>query len=219
MSFSQAHAQFFDYSVVFENGSGTPVTTVNSGDSTASLAISNAANNSGLFAGATGTNANLLTFLTTSSSASTSSSTGTFNFPYQIAVTLVPSDINGVPLTGDTPQTKVITGTLSGNLTQNVNNLSNTYNNIVNTSGGALIGGPAAVLDYSFTDGSIFEVRALVADFNPGSPPGGANGQGTIDSRILGSTALATPEPGAWALFCGMGVSGAAFLRRRTRRK
>ena len=28
-----------------------------------------------------------------------------------------------------------------------------------------------------------------------------------------------TPEPGAWAMFVGMGISGAAFARRRNRRK
>ena len=30
---------------------------------------------------------------------------------------------------------------------------------------------------------------------------------------------LGTPEPGAWAMFVGMGVSGLAFARRRNRRK
>jgi len=33
------------------------------------------------------------------------------------------------------------------------------------------------------------------------------------------NAAPTTPEPGAWAMFVGMGISGAAFARRRTRRK
>jgi len=33
------------------------------------------------------------------------------------------------------------------------------------------------------------------------------------------NAAPVTPEPGAWAMFVGMGISGAAFARRRTRRK
>ncbi len=215
-----AHAQFFDYSVVFRNGSGTAVTTVNSTDLVSSLVITNSSNNTGIFAAGSGTNTDLLTFVTNSSSTSTDSSVGTFNFPYQISVTMQPSDSFGVPIPGTTAQTKTLTGTLTGNLTQQLNNLNNTFDNIVNTSGAFPVGGPAEVLNYAYSDGSQFQVRALVADFNPGSPPGTLGGAGGYGSRVLGSTALAgTPEPGTWAMLFGMGVTGTTLMRRRLRRK
>jgi len=63
----------------------------------------------------------------------------------------------------------------------------------------------------------------LSGDFTPfagnsikdsnGSPAGN---QGFISGP---NAAPVTPEPGAWAMFVGMGISGAAFARRRTRRK
>lgn len=46
-----------------------------------------------------------------------------------------------------------------------------------------------------------------------GSPAGN---QGFVTGPNAAPT---TPEPGAWAMFVGMGISGAAFARRRTRRK
>jgi len=46
-----------------------------------------------------------------------------------------------------------------------------------------------------------------------GSPAGN---QGFVTGP---NAAPQTPEPGAWAMFVGMGISGAAFARRRTRRK
>ncbi len=215
-----AHAQYFDYSVVFKTGAGVITNTVTSTDGLSTLTITNSSNNGGLFSGATGTNTNLISFLANSTSTSTSSSVGVFNSTYQLAVTFQPSDSNGVVIAGTTPQTQTLTGTFSGNLTQQLNNLSNTYDNIVSTPGAAPVGGPAEVLNFSFSDGSVSQVRALVADFSPGSPPGGLGSTGQLGSRVLGNIALAgTPEPGTWAMLFGMGVTGATLARRRQRRK
>lgn len=49
-----------------------------------------------------------------------------------------------------------------------------------------------------------------------GSPAGN---QGFVSGPNLRPASLATPEPGTWAMLFGMGLSGAAFARRRTRRK
>ena len=48
-----------------------------------------------------------------------------------------------------------------------------------------------------------------------------AGNQGFISgpNNAIRASDASTPEPGAWAMFVGMGVSGMAFARRRNRRK
>jgi len=214
-SISGANAQFFDYSVVFENSGGTPVTTVTSSDSLSTIAVTNDGTSTGIFAGNTGTDAEMVNFTTTSSSVVTDGSQGNFSFPYRLAYTIQPSNINGVVTPGTVPLTGIFLGTISGNMTQNVNNLTNAYNGIVTTSFG-----PAEVQIYSFPSISEeFDALALVADFSPGSPPGVSSGSGGMGSHVLGSIALAgAPEPGNVALLFGMSAPVCLMARRRFRR-
>lgn len=82
--------------------------------------------------------------------------------------------------------------------------------------------GPGSQLLGTLTLHSSLGINAA-GDFTPfaansikntnGSPAGN---QGFVTGP---NAAPQTPEPGAWAMFVGMGISGAAFARRRTRRK
>jgi len=63
----------------------------------------------------------------------------------------------------------------------------------------------------------------LGGDFTPFASNSTKNSNGSPSGNqgfVTGpNVAPPTPEPGAWAMFVGMGISGAAFARRRTRRK
>jgi len=154
---------------------------------------------------------NLYTFATNSPVVPVGGAPGTFNLPYRIKVTIVPSDASGTPLVGYSAVTQFITGTITGELTPNINTLVNTYNNLVATPDGQ-----AEVLNYVFAAAGMptetFQLRALANGFNNGGAP--APKAGSAAARVV-----STPEPGTLALFLGMGLSGAMVARRRMRRK
>jgi hypothetical protein len=205
-----ANAQYFNYTTDFETTAGGHVVNAFSVDSTAALGINDIVSNAN-FAPPSGTQISLYQFATNSTSNSTDPAVGVFNFPYKVAVTLTPSNAAGAPLAGYSAITQFVTGTISQRLTQTTNTLLNTYDNLVSTPDGQ-----AEVFNYVFVGAGVptinFQLRALPGLFNNGgSPTPQAGGAG---ARVVG-----TPEPGTWAMLFGMGVSGAAFARRRNRRK
>ena len=61
-----------------------------------------------------------------------------------------------------------------------------------------------------------------ILSFSPSNYPGPGvayfeNASGIANYSTVSGTAAATPEPGSLALMAGVGLSGAAFLRRRKR--
>jgi hypothetical protein len=209
----RAHAQYFNYLTDFETPGGGHVVNVLSLDTTAALGINDVVS-SGKFAQASpGTPVSLYAFATNSTVASTdpkATTAGVFNFPYKVSVTMAPSDALGNVLPGYAVQTQFVTGTITGQLTQNINTLANTYDNLVSTPSGQ-----AQVLNYVFTAAGLptikLELRALAGQFNNGGTPVPKAGN-------AGAAVVGTPEPGSLAMLCGMGFAGAAFARRRSRR-
>jgi hypothetical protein len=201
-----AHAQFFNYTTDFETSAGGHVVNALSVDTTAALGINDVIA-TGKLADASGTPISLYAFATNSTSNSTDPNVGVFSFPYKVSVAIVPSDSNGTALAGYAVQTQFVTGTITGRLTQTTNTLTNTYDNLVSTPNGQ-----AQVFNYVFTSAGLptvnLQLRALAGQFvNGGSPVAKAGG--------AGATVAGTPEPGAWAMLFGMGMTGAAFARRR----
>ena len=202
----RAHAQYFNYLTNFQTPAGTSVVNAFSTDSQSALGIGNVAVN-GVQATTGGVPVTLYTFATNSQAVSTDPNSGTFNYAYRVAFTITPSDASGTPLAGYNAITQYVTGTITGRLTPTSNTLVNTYNNLVSTPDGQ-----AAVFNYVFSaagmPGINVQLRALASGFTNGGSPTPKSGGAT--GRVVG-----TPEPGAWAMLFGMGLTGAAFARRR----
>jgi hypothetical protein len=98
-------------------------------------------------------------------------------------------------------------------------NVSLTYNGSTNPF---INPGPGSQLLGTLTLHSANGVN-LAGDFTPFAANSIKNSNDTPAGNqgfVTGPNAApVTPEPGAWAMFVGMGISGAAFARRRTRRK
>lgn len=205
-----AHAQFFNYLTDFETPSGTTVVNAFSTDQTSALGINDIAINP-VFVGTASTPVALYQFATNSQFTNNGQGTnGVFNFPYQVKVTITPANAAGQPLAGYAPVTQYITGTITGQLTQNTNTLVNTYNNLVSTPDGQ-----AQVLNYVFSAAGMptitLQFRALASQFNNGGSPVPKLGS-------AGATLVSTPEPGALAMLFGMGFTGLAVARRMRRK-
>lgn len=207
-----AHAQFFNYLTDFERPDGTSVVNAFSTDQTSALGIINISATP-LTVGQSPASVALYQFATNSNFTNNGQGTnGVFNFPYQVRVTITPANAAGQPLAGYSPVTQYVTGTITGQLTQDTNSLVNTYNNLVTTPQGQ-----AQVLNYVFSGAGMptltLQFRALANQFNNGGSPVPKLG-------TAGASVVSTPEPGSVALFFGAGLAGTAVARRRrTRRK
>jgi len=95
-------------------------------------------------------------------------------------------------------------------------NVSLTYNGptIANNTAGVVVLGTLSVHSAN-TVNLAGDFTSFAANDTKDSNSTPAGNQGFV----TGPNASTTPEPGAWAMFVGMGVSGAAFVRRRNRRK
>lgn len=208
-----AHAQFFNYTTDFQTSSGGHVVNAFSVDTLSALGLNDIVA-TGVYAPPSAVTVPIYTFATNSNVTTPqggTSTAGTFNFPYRVAVTIVPSDSTGTPLSGYSAITQYVTGTITGQLTQTTNTLVNTYDNLVSTPSGQ-----AEVFNYVFASAGVptlqFQLRALATGFNNGGSPTPKAGGAT--AAVAG-----TPEPGTLALFFGMSMSGAMVARRRMRRK
>jgi len=116
------------------------------------------------------------------------------------------------PLLGDNPP-----GTLAlAGDSPTLSNVSLTYNGptIINNTAGTVVLGSLTIHSANTVNGA-GDFTAFAANDTKDSNGSPAGNQGFVS----GPNASTTPEPGAWAMFVGMGISGAAFVRRRTRRK
>jgi len=217
-----AHAQFFNMTTDFQTPAGVHVVNAFSTDGLSALGINDVAI-TGVYAPPAAVTVPLYSFATNSQiSDPVGGGTGTagiYNLPYRIAVTIVPSNAAGTPLAGYSAITQYVTGTITGQLTQGTNTLINTYNNVVSTPSGQ-----AEVFNYVFSAAGLptmnFQLRALAGQAASQGAPGFFNG-GSPTPKAGGATGAVagTPEPGAWAMFVGMSMSGALVARRRMRRK
>lgn len=211
-----AHAQFFNLITDFQTGAGVHVINANSLDNGSQLGI-NDTNASGIYAPPSAVTVPLFEYATNSQV--TGGTGGTYNFPYRVAVTIVPSNSAGTPIAGYNAITQYVTGTITGQLTQTTNTLINTYDNLVATPSGQ-----AEVFNYVFTAAGLpdvqFQFRALGGVANSFLAPGFYNGGSPVAKAGSATAAVAgTPEPGTLALFFGMSMSGVLVARRRMRRK
>jgi len=216
-----AHAQFFNMTTDFQTTAGVHVVNAFSTDGLSALGINDVAI-TGVYAPPNAVTVPLYTFATNSqvqNATGGNGTAGTYNLPYRISVTIVPSNAAGTPLAGYSAITQFVTGTITGQLTQNSNTLINTYDNIVSTPSGQ-----AEVFNYVFTGAGLptvnFQLRALAGQAASQGAPGFFNG-GSPTPKAGGATGAVagTPEPGAWAMFVGMSMSGVLVARRRMRRK
>jgi len=216
-----AHAQFFNLTTDFQTPAGVHVVNAFSTDGLSALGINDIAI-TGVYAPPGAVTVPLYTFATNSQVAAPNGGTttaGIYNLPYRVAVTIVPANAAGTPLAGYSAITQYVTGTITGQLVQNVNTLVNTYDNVVSTPSGQ-----AEVFDYVFSAAGLpnvnLQLRALAGQAASQGAPGFFNG-GSPTPKAGGATAAiaGTPEPGTWAMFVGMSMSGALIARRRLRRK
>lgn len=109
---------------------------------------------------------------------------------------------NTVALAGDSPSQPNVSLTYNGAL-------------FINTGPGSQFLGTLTLHSTNPVNGAgDFTPFASSETKNSNSSPAG--NQGFVSGP---NAAPSTPEPGTWAMLFGMGVSGAAFARRRTRRK
>jgi len=216
----QAHAQFFNLTTDFQTSAGVHVVNAFSTDGLSALGINDIAI-TGVYAPPSAVTVPLYTFATNSTVTNPvgGGTAGTYNLPYRIAVTMVPSNAAGTPLAGYNAITQYVTGTITGRLDQISNTLINTYDNVVSTPSGQ-----AEVFNYVFTAAGLptvnFQLRALAGQAASQGAPGFFNG-GSPTPKAGGATGAVagTPEPGTWAMFVGMSMSGVLVARRRMRRK
>jgi hypothetical protein len=190
-----AHAQFFNFTTSF---TPNPVPSTQAGNN---IQAATGSNNSGLFAGAFGTDIVTENFTANASSANN----GTINSLVTESVTLVPSNNVGTPIPGDTPQTKTFVETMTANVSSNAV-----------TSNLVPIPNPA-IQTYTFADGSVYTVQ-ITSYTGPSAP--NSTGSGSLGGHVNGALAGVrqnTPEPGSLALLLGMSVSGTILARRRRR--
>jgi hypothetical protein len=213
-----AHAQFFNLTTDFQTQAGVHVVNAFSTDTGSALGI-----NDIVMTGVSQSTATvpLYTFATNSNVTNPTGggTAGTFNFPYRVAVTIVPSNAAGTPLAGYSAITQFVTGTITGQLDRVSNTLVNTYDNVVSTPSGQ-----AEVFNYVFNAAGMptvgFQLRALQGAAGGFLGPGFYNGGSPAPKAGSATAAIAsTPEPGTLALLFGMGMSGAMVARRRMRRK
>src|SRR5579871_1114799 len=176
-SIATAHAQFVDFSAVFNPN---PVPTDQPGSSAVVL---NGMNSSGVLPGSNGTDI-VLGNITVNSNAP-DNSPAHINSPYTIALTLQQATSTGAPI--GSPITEDFTGHLLGTLSTSTTNIANTYN--------------APLTDtFDFGNGQIFSVT--LTSYTAPSGPGGA-GAGAFGARMFGPVTgqvADTPEPGSLAL-------------------
>jgi hypothetical protein len=190
-----AHAQFFNFTSSF---TPNPVPSTQAGNN---IQAATGSNNTGLFAGAFGTDIVVENFTANASSANN----GTINTVVTISVSLTPSDNVGNPLPGDPPQTKTFTETLTANVSSNA--VTSLMTPIPNPS----------IQTYSFPDGSVYTLQ-ITSYTGPSAP--NSTGSGSLGGHVNGALAGVrqnTPEPGSLALLLGMSISGTILARRRRR--
>jgi hypothetical protein len=94
-------------------------------------------------------------------------------------------------------------------------NVSLTYNGttFTNPGGGPQLLGTLVVQSTNTDQGTFTAFASNTTKFTEGTPAGN---QGYLDGP---HPFVSTPEPGAWAMFVGIGISSGVFVRRRNRRK
>ncbi len=99
-------------------------------------------------------------------------------------------------------------------------NVSLTYNGttFVNSGAGSQFIGTVLIHSLNPVNGA-GDFTAFAANSTKNSNSSPAGNQSFVTGPNNRPAGPSTPEPGTWAMLFGMGVSGAAFARRRTRRK
>jgi len=136
--------------------------------------------------------------------------TGGANDPSFVGVGGASYLITTPALGDDPPGTLQLAGDSPGLL-----NVSLTYNGptIVNNTAGTVVLGTLSIHSANTVNvAGDFTSFAASDTKNSNNTPAGNQG------FVTGPNASLTPEPGAWAMFVGMGISGAAFVRRRRRK-
>jgi hypothetical protein len=189
-----ANAQYFDYKATFSPTSGTQALS----DGSYGFTITGGSNNTGIGDSSISLG-DIKTFAPLNGA-----NTATFNVPYTIALAITESNKGGT-VTGPTI-TEDLSGTISGTVSANSANLSNTF-----TSTTPLV--------YTFPDGTAETVSgfAYVAPGAPGASTDGAFGASVKGNGIVNLTN--TPEPGSAAMFFGMSIPGILLGMRRRRNR
>jgi len=208
---ANAAALFFNFSAVFTpvtggaSNIGSYVGNVMNIGSLSQETVLNGSDFGGLEATNGGSDINVTRFGPTSS---TSSVNEAYTLDYTVAVTLTPTDSTGTALAGVVPMTQTQNGT--GHVTGTIR--QNAANTITAT-------GFSVPLHYSFLSatGESLNYDVFFKSYTGFPSPTSTTSFGAIQYHVVG---VAVPEPGAVAMFAGMGVSASLFaLKLRKRRK
>ena len=191
-----AQAQFFNFTTSF---TPNPVPSTVAGNN---IQASTGSNNTGLFAGAFGTDVVLDNFIANA----VSTTTGVLNSPVTIFVTLTDTNSNGVQIAGTSPVTHTFLEQLNGAIDSNA--VTSSMTPIPNPS----------IQTYVFSNGDAFtlQINSYTGPSAPNSTASGALG-GHVNGALAG-VPQGAPEPGSLALLLGIGISGSLLGYRRRRR-